>query len=169
MKPTRIITSYAKTKVRLFPQGVVMADIPTGRSAAFLHMILSNNPGLKKHTTKIAVDGFSKGHKPGYVIDVDGIKILIGIFESIESKGKARIDQTEALVLWLKNTLINELTKVMAEAKPVAKSGHITVTANSSQFSAPWGGSNSVSLQFEVNGVSRTFGLTDVLRALEIA
>lgn len=156
MKPIEVIKAPWGGKCRLFREivagtgavpkldirvEVCAYDLHTNRSPAFLLQLLYNVKALHPYVRKIEVDGFKKGHKPGWVISMEGLPVLVQTLRDVKTKDEANIAATEALDAWFTSFLIPRMLELKKE-----------LVANVQPAPAPAPAPVAVGIELEVDG-----------------
>ena len=141
MKPTCITKTYTGSPCRIYSEGAVLADIPTGRVPAFLLQVATRTPAIAKHLQKVDVDGFVQGCHRGYVISEQGVLALAATLKGMRPHTQANVDATANLCTWFTNHLIPQLRQLTGTpASPqgagvAANPGHkITISTATTEF-----------------------------------
>jgi hypothetical protein len=161
MKAAMLLTTFLGTQARLYPEGMVLNDTPTGRDEAFISMLAVRTPSIAPHVIKMPVDGFKQGTRVGYVISASGIRALIPVLEASTPRPK-NAEVHRDLIDWLKHDLLPVLDN-LAKKTNLPKSASVTVRAGETQFSAPFTDMQADQLILTVDGRSRTLSMSELV------
>ena len=152
---------------------VVLVDLPTGRAATMIHMVLKNNPKVKEHSHKATLND-----REAWVADRQGIREMRKVFGSMNTYREDTRAANEVFVQWMRETLIPFLdgwaTALRGVTPAKVYSGFIQVNGNRvnsvyTDFTMPFTNAEETQVRFAgPDFAGRTYTIQSILKALKL-